>query len=256
MAAGDDVAQRAINNGQSVLNSFDPTATTNKQLGQFQNLWGTQQGQTNDYIKQYTDTIKANPSVTDLYTQGNTQYNVPGLARTANYLQNQVTNALPSAYSAARGTDIGNAQIQNGVAQRLQYLQPQSQAATTNLQTAQNLAQGYVQAGLQQNEFNLLPIQAQGQFLSDAFARQQSGFTTVAQNELDGLKAKVAAGIQLTQAEIDRANSLTQAEATYNAARVQADAQIKAAQIGQQYQTLNPSQTLVNTFTGQSQRAR
>lgn len=235
--------------GQQALNSFDPTGVANKHMGMFKGLWNDQQGRTDNYLKQYADTIKSNPSVTRLYEEGGQKFNVAPLAQQANYLQNEVTDALPTQYNAARGTDIGNAQVQNATAQRLQYLGPQAGRATSQAQTAQELAQGYVQAGITQNEFNLLPIKEQGRMLTDAMAREQSGFTTVMQNELDGLKAKLQAGVQLTGYEYDRANTLTQAENAYKIAQMQADSALRVAQENNRYQSVGPGSTLTDTFS-------
>lgn len=242
--------------GQNAINSFDPTGTANSQEQTSNNLFGQQQGATQNYVNQYAQDVANNPTVTSLYQQGNQLYNVPQLQTQATNLQNQVTNAVPAGVSAARGFDIGDTQVNNGVAQKLAYLQPQANAATANANTASQLASQFVQAGQQQNAQNLLPVQAQQSLLAQNMAAQATGWNQAMANQFQGLIDKMQSGVQLSQAEYQQAQALAQAEESYQQAQVTANAQIQAAQIGQQYQTLNPTQTLVNTFTGQSQRAK
>lgn len=247
---GADIASAAVNSGRQAINSFDPSATAMNQQNRTNSLFDTQQGQTRDYINRYSQAVASNPTVTSLYNQGNEMFNVPGLAKTANYLQNQVTNAIPDAYQGARGFDIGQTAINNGVASKLGYLTPQMNAATNNLNTAQGLAQGYVNAGQLQNQQNLLPIQSEQQNLLQAQAAQATGWNQAANNEFQGLLQKMQSGVQLSLAELERANQLAALQQAYKTAVQQSQATIKAAQIGQQYQTIGPGQTLANTFTG------
>ena len=53
------------------------------------------------------------------------------------------------------------------------------------------------------------------------------------------------AGVQLSAAELQRAQQLAQLEENYQQA-------IGTANIAQKYQILNPAQKLVNTFTGKA----
>lgn len=238
---GADLATTAQKTGESAINSFDPTSVANTQKQSYGDLFNTQSGQSNDFVKRYADTVAGNPDVRSLYDQANQQYGVPGLAKTANYYQNVQTNAIPDAYQATRGTDISNSQVQNGVANKLAYITPQSNAATTNLQTAQGLAAGQVQAGIQQNEFNLLPVQAQQDFLAQQQAAQSTGWTQANSSEFQSLIAKMQSGVSLSQSEMDRANALAKAESDYQSA-------LATTQAANRYQTVAPGTNLVDTF--------
>lgn len=243
-----ETADRAYSTAQTALNSFNPTSTTNAQKTGVNDLYGAQSNTIGDLTSKYASTVASNPSVTSLYGTANDMFNVPGLTKQANYLQNRVTNAIPEGVQAARGFDIGSPQVQNGVAQKLSYLLPQETAATNNLNSARELAQGYVQAGQAQNAQNLLPVQYQAEAMNDAMARQSTGFTTAMTNELNGLIAKMQAGMQLSDAEYQRANALASMENEYRKT-------IDSARIGQQFQTVPAGSTLVNTFTGTGTRA-
>lgn len=245
---GNSIASSAIDQGKSAINSFDPSAKASYQQGNTNTLFNTQNKQTQDYIGKYSAAVAANPKVTDLYNQGNELFNVPGLAKTANYLQNQVTNAIPDAYTGARGYDIGSTAINNGVASKLAYLNPQSNAATNNLNTAQGLAGQYVQAGQAQNAQNLLPVQAEQANLLQEQASQATGWNQAAKSEFDGLVAKMQSGVELSKAELDRANVLAAQQTSYENAITSANATVNAAKIGAQYQKVDKGQNLIDTL--------
>lgn len=256
----DSTYNEGVDTGKKAINSFDPTATANSTRGGFNSLYGSQTGTVNDYATRYADTIASNPRVENLYTTANDMFNVPNLGKQATYLNNQVTNAVPQAYSMARGFDYSEPQVQNAVNTNLRFLQPQATAATANYNQASDLANKFVQAGITQNQMNLLPIQAEGPMLNDAMARQSSGYTVAAEQEMQGLISKLNAGITLSTAEIQRANELMKASQAYESAKYTADtaksSAMGVAQIGNQYQTLNPAQSLINTFTGGTYKAR
>lgn len=242
---GAGLAQQAQQTGQNAINAFNPQDMAGTQRAGFSSLLGSQVGaggptNSQDYFNKYSQAVAANPSVQNLYSQGNQMFNVPQLANQAAYLQNQVTNVAPTQYSLARGFDVGDAQVQNAINTNLRFLQPQASAATNQAQTAQQLAGQFVQSGIAQNQFNLLPVQQQGQMLSDALARQSTGFNIAAQNELQGLQAKMNAGVTLSQAEYSRANDLLAQQTAY-----------QQSLLGIQYQNVGAGNSLVNTFTGQ-----
>jgi transcriptional regulator with XRE-family HTH domain len=249
--ASTDEANTATSTGQNAINSFDPTSTANTQqdsLGS-SGLGGLLGGESNDYVSQYANAVANNPSVTSLYNTANQMFNVPQLANQSTYLNNQVTNAVPDAYTGAKGFDIDSTDINNGVAAKLSYLTPQANAATANYNTASGLASQYVQAGQAQNTQNLLPIQAQGTLLQQQEAAQATGWNQTLSDEFQSLIDKMNAGVQLSTTEMTRANTLASLEEAYNQA-------VTTANIGNQYKTLSPAQTLVNTMTGSTYKAK
>lgn len=241
-----DAASKAIASGQTAINSFDPTTTAGAQQQNTGNLFNTQQKQTNDYVGKYTQAVANNPTVQSLYQQGNDMFNVPALQTQATNLSNRVTNALPNAYQAARGFDIGSPQVQNGVAQSLAYLTPQSNAATANANTASGLASNFVQAGQAQNAQNLLPVQAEQQNLLQEQAAQATGWNNAAQNEYAGLIAKLQAGVQLSQSELERANTLATLQESYQQALQANQSAQETARIQNQYKEVGQNNNLFN----------
>lgn len=244
-------ADKATQTGQNAINSFDPTATAQGQESQTTGNYGTQVGQAQDFANQYSQAVANNPTVTNLYQTGNALYNVPQLSKQATDLTNRVNNVLPSEYGGAKGFDIGQAQVENGAAQASAYLTPQANAATANYNQAANLAGNYVNAGIQQNAQNLLPIQTEAQQVAAAQAQEATGWNQAMQNQFNGLIQKMQSGVQLSASEMQQAQTLAQAEEAYQQNLTTQQAAIQQAQIGQQYQTLSPAQQLVNTMTGQ-----
>jgi hypothetical protein len=246
LGSSNDLANSAQSQGNSAVSNFDPTTTEGTFLKNNNAMLANQGTANTNFVGQYADAIKNNPTVQSLYDQGNQKYNVQGLASNANYLQNQVTNSLPDAYSASKGFDISAPQVTNGVASRLSYLGPQSTAATNQLQTAQGLASQYVTAGMNQNSLNLLPLQSQQALLAQNEAQQATGYTDANQQELQGLISKMQSGVTMSQEMMGRANTLAAQETAYQTALQNNQATIKAAQIGNNYKLVNAGQGVFN----------
>lgn len=252
MSAAVDTGISNVNNansqGQSALGAFDPNAwnaTTQAGLSGIKNSQDTTQ---NNYVQAYKDQIAANPSATDLYNTAYNKFNVGGLQNTSNQLNNAVLTAPQQNIDAAKGFAYDQGQIDQKTNQDLSRLSPLAIAAQNNSNTAQGNASNYVNAGLQQNATNLLPIQEQGTYLQDAYARQQSGYSTTQQAALTALQDKLDKGIALSTAEMQSYQALASSEASYQSALATANASVQAAKIGQQYQTVTSGQNLVNTF--------
>lgn len=246
---GASLASDAKNQGQSAVSNFDPTAVANTQRGNTNTLFNTQQGQAQNYVGQYANQVAQNPTVTSLYNQGNTMFNVPEQQKQATYLQNQVSNAAPNAYQLARGFDVSDPQVQNQINTNLRFLQPAANAATANAQQAEQLAQGYVGAGIQQNLQNLLPIQSEAPLLQQNLAAMATGWNQANQGELNGLIQKMQSGVALSQQEMDRANTLAQQETAYQNQLTQTGGTIGAAKIAAQNQVIAPGSTYYNPAT-------
>lgn len=255
LAGGDfgaGLAGDAKQTGQNAINTFNPQDIAGRTRSTFDTgvsgQLGTGGPQTaSDYMSRYSGQIAKQPTYTDLYQTANDIYGVQPLTQQAAYLRGLVGTEVPRAYETTRGFDVSDPQVQNKIATDLRFLNPQSQMATEQAQAAQGLAGQYVGYGQQQQAKELMPIQNYGQMLSDAFTRQATGWTIAAQQEFDGLKAKMDAGMQLSANEYARANQLAQLQEAYQQSQLQANAQIQTAQIGQQYHTLGKGDTLVST---------
>jgi len=241
----------AANAGNSAIGSFDPNAWASNTQGGLKDLWNQQGSTQNQYMSAYKNAISSNPTAQDYYNQGMDKFNVQPLQNTANSLNNAMLQAPNSNLQAARGFNVDQNQIDQKTSQDLQRLGPAAQAAQNNATTAQGNALAYQNAGLQQNATNLLPIQQQGQYLMDSYARQQSGFTTVAQQQLQSLQDKMNQGVALSSAEMQAYTSLASSEQSYQASLASSAASVKSAQINNNFKTLNPSQGLYAANTGQ-----
>lgn len=245
----------AFDSGKDAIGSFNPNDWQQQTQKGYGDLW-SKQGQTQDaYVNAFKNQIMSQPSATNLYDKANNAFNVPALQNTANQLNNTMLTAPNNNLDAARGFNYDQNQVNQKTSQDLQRLAPAAAAAQNNANTAMANAGNYVQAGMAQNQYELQPMQQQGQYLMDSYARQQSGFTQTQQSQLDGLKQKMMSGVQLASDEMAAFTSLSQAESSYQASMNTAQKQLQAVQLGQQYQTLSPGQTLINTLTGKSARA-
>lgn len=246
---GAGLATAAQQTGNNALN-FDPTASANSVRNSSNDLFNTQNTASTNYVDQYAKSVASNPTMQALYNQGNVQFNVPGLAQNATNLNNAVLQDPQNNVNLAKGFDTSNDQVQQQTAQDLARLSPLAQSATNQSQQAQNLAGQYVQAGLTQNQMNLLPVQEQGTLLGQNLSAQATGWNTASQGELDGYIAKLNAGVQLSQTEMDRANQLAAQETAYQNQLTQTQGQEQTQRIGQQFQNVPAGNTLINTANG------
>lgn len=247
LSGATDQATTAQNTGNNAINSFDPTAAGQKVMNSTGDLATSLGKQTGQYVSDYTKAVQANPTVTALYNAGNTMFNVPQLAQTATNLQNRLTDVVPNAFQGAKGFDIDSTDINNGIANASAYLTPQAGRATANYNTAAGLASNFVQAGQAQNAQNLLPIQAQAPLLQQSEGAQGTVWNTAAQQTLQGLIAKMQAGVQLSTNEMEMAKTLAQAEEAYQQQQTQNQTTLANTIQGQKYIPVAAGNNLVNT---------
>ena len=240
----------AANTGKQAISSFDPTGFGSKTKQGFSDLWGSQQGQQQDYIQGFKDTIAGQTGLPEAYSSLNAQYNVPTLAANANYLQGQVLKSPQRNLQMAKGFNFDQNQVDKATNLELARLSPLAQNATNQLQTAQGMVNQGVGFQQAQNQYELQPIQQEGEMLGDFWARQASGFTSASQMELEGLVKKMEAGVQLSTAEMQRYSELAQAEMDYQAAMTQANTQMNVAKLNNQNQIIGQGQTYYNPATG------
>lgn len=241
-------ADTAKQTGQNAIGSYDPTAAGNSSTNAVTSNFNTAQGQNAQAVQPLTDVIKSNPTAQQLYQQGNNMFNVPALATQATNLTNRVNNVQPNAYNAARGFDISSTDINNGIANATAYLQPQANQATANFNTASGLASNFVNAGLTQNQMNLIPAQENAQLTAANQAAEATGWNQAQKSTLDGLVAKMNAGVQLSQSELQLAGTLAQQEEAYQQQLTQNQTTLANTIQGQKYQLVPAGNTLVNTL--------
>ena len=233
-SSGVSNVNNAVSQGNSQLGSFDPSQWAASTQSGLNNITSSQAAGNNDIVNAFKTQIANQPSATDYYNQGMTAFNVPQLQQTSNNLNNAMLNTPNSNLQAARGFNFDQNQIDQKNSQDLQRLGPAAQAAQNNASTAQQNAIAYQNAGLQQNQMNMTPLQQQATSQAALYAAQMTGFGQQQQQELAGLQAKMTSGVQLSAQEMQSYQALTSSEQSYNASIAQANATVKAAQIGQQ----------------------
>lgn len=239
----------AYNAGKNAIGSFDPNAWQQATNSGLAGIKSSQDATQADYIQSYKNQILGQPSATSLYNTANEKFNVPTLQANANTLNNTMLTTPNSNLDAAKGFNYDANQVAQKTSQDLQRLAPAAAAATTNANTAMTNAGNYVTAGMGQNAYELQPTQQQGQYLMDSYARQQSGFTTTQQSQLEALKQKMMSGVQLSSDEMAAFSNLTTAESSYQSSLNSANAQVKAAQIAASNVTLPQGSTYFSPAT-------
>lgn len=253
---GQSNVNSAANQGKSAISAFDPSSYAKTTMSGLNDIIGGQNNTQNDYLSAFKNQIATQPSATDYYNLGMNKFNVQPLQQQANDLGNAMLTTPNTNLNAAKGFNYDAGQVAQKNTQDLERLAPSAQAAQNNATAAQGNAMNFANMGMQQNNMNLLPIQEQGQYLMQQYAAQQTGWTTASQAQLQALQDKMDQGVALSADEMQSYSQLSQSEQSYQAALASANATVNAAKVNNQFQTLSPSQTLVNTANGGYQKFR
>lgn len=191
------------------------TNTTNQQRLDTANFMKQQGLDTSNFLNQYTGFVNQLPTTQSLATKLGNELNIPTLRSNANVLRTSFAN-IPFTYrDAIQGTDVNQNQLDRIIGRKSYEMAPaltSAENALTTGENALNLRLGYAQSDIARQ---LLPMQAGQQLLSERLARETSLFTSENERELNGLIAKINAGVTLSEGEKNRANQLAIAEKGY-----------------------------------------
>jgi hypothetical protein len=243
----------------------DLNAYSQNQNANSQNFNQAMNGQVGAFTGAYNAAAQALPTYQQLNERNNQQYNVEPLMQNATNLNNELLRIPSENYGMTQGSDTNQGQLDQMTGVQQFRLQPLAQNATAQAQQAQTLSNQATGYGVQ-NEAQLLSpyantVPLQQGLLSGSYAN----FTQQQSDQLNALTQLAQSGATLSADQLNQLSALQQAklqaDATIQAANIQAAnaqkvAQIQGNYVGNKYQVLNPAQTLVNTYTGASQRAR
>lgn len=210
--------QDALNNATTATSSLygDATQKASNMWGNMKGFFGEQRGDTQDYLGRYTGAIKGQEPLQAMYARVGREVGLPQLQQTATQV-NQTNANIPSVYSGAtRGFDVNANQLARTIGTKQAEYAPVVQnanQAVNDAMTNVNQQMGYEQA---QQERQLKPFGVEGQFLADRQAREATGFSTAAQQELQTYVQKAQSGQAMTEGELNRANALATINLQYD----------------------------------------
>jgi hypothetical protein len=228
---------------------------TNQQRTNTQGFLAGQNNQQQDFLNRFNSTIGGQETTQAMAGRLGKELNLPTLNKNAFSLQQQLYDLPGVENKALTGFDVNNNQRQQVINQKTSEIAPAAQRA----QDQANFAQGQVtqQMGYAQRDQDrqLIPLQTEQQMLGDRLAREATMYSQENQSELDGLIAKVNAGVTLSEGEKNRANELAVAEQSYqNQMKLQQQQQgFSASQQkpGTEIIDVGGHKKLINTQTGQ-----
>ncbi len=186
-----------------------------------------QKGESSDYLDRFRQAIMGQEGMSHMYRRIGDELNMPNLRTNAVNLQNQMTN-LPETYSkATTGFDVNANQLNRIVGTKSAALAPAVETATNALNSARQQQGDMIGATQADQAKQLRPYETEQSFLTDRWAREQTGFTSANEQELNGLIAKMNAGVQLSEGEQQRINALAVAEKQFQASKYAADKQLE-----------------------------
>jgi len=224
--------KKSQNDANSAVTDAANTAQTN-----FTNLNTANNKSVTDFLGNYkTDVGKAISTANTTFKLPQLEDAVTGLTSRINDLSQNTSN---SGGGAAAGTGLGGYSSEAQVGANLNNRElPALNAASANLNTASGLAQ-------QQESIALQPDQAYEDLLKTNITTAMQGLTTTQQTEMNGIIAKINAGVTLTTAEMQTGEDYAKTILT-NANN------ITLQNLKNQYTPIPQNNTIVNPATGQA----
>lgn len=199
----------------------------------FSDLLNQQQATSQGLFNQYTTASAAQPKLVDVLNNAQQQAGIGGLQQGINLFNSQLSgtkglidNLNSDTQARTAGTNANQAYLDRLRASEGGQLNTQLSRLTsglgdvTNAFNTSNANTGQLLSATQADQQTALhPLELQINAMSDQFARQITGFTTGAQNELDTLLTKLQNQQQLNTDEWNRANSLADQETQFQQAR-------------------------------------
>jgi len=190
-----------------------------KNIGAKRDKFNTyQQGQETDFLNRYRNAILGQQPISALAQRREEELGIVPLRQATQGLE-QTMAGLPQTYSnATRGFDVNANQLGRIVGTQQAKIGPLAEQSRSALNEATGLQSQLLGYDLAQQEKELLPFQSEQALLSDRLARESTGYSQDAERELNGILEKMKAGIQLSEAELQRAHELSLAEWSYKQA--------------------------------------
>lgn len=204
-----------------------------QQKQDFSNLLNQQQATSQGLFNQYSATSAAQPKLTDVLNTAQTQAGLPDLQSNINLFNTQASGVKglidrlnENTQARTSGTNANQAYLDRIRAVEGGGLNTQLSRLTSGLGDATNAystaSQGIGQllTATQADQATALhPLELQINSLGDQFARQITGFTTGAQNELNTLMSKLNNQQDLNNKEWQQAADLAKQEAAFQQQR-------------------------------------
>lgn len=199
----------------------------------FSDLLNQQNATSQGLFNQYTAASQAQPKLVDVLNNAQQQAGIGGLQQGINLFNSQATgvkslidNLNTDTQARTAGTGANQAYLDRLRASEGGQLNTQLSRLTTGLGdvtnafNTSNANTGQLLSATQADQATALhPLELQINSMSDQFARQITGFTTGAQNELSTLLTKLQSQQDLNNQEWQRANTLADQENQFQQAR-------------------------------------
>lgn len=199
----------------------------------FSDLLNQQNSTAQGLFNQYSAASQAQPKLVDVLNNAQQQAGIGGLQQGINLFNSQLTgtkglidNLNTDTAARTAGTGANQAYLDRLRASEGGQLNTQLSRLTsglgdvTNAFNTSNANTGQLLSATQADQATALhPLELQINAMSDQFARQITGFTTGAQNELDTLMTKLQNQQTLNNDEWQRANTLADQETQFQQAR-------------------------------------
>jgi len=227
--------------------------TVQKQRAGTAELLAGQDTRSGDFLGKLGGYVSSQPSMEVMSQRIGAELGLPALRQNAASMQENL-RALPDTYSkATTGFDVNANQLARVVGTKQAELAPAAQRASEQALNAEGELGRRL--GYAENQFQrgLIPLNAEQGMLAERNARETSLYSQDNQNELSAIISKIQNGIQLSEAEKNRAHELSMAESNFER---QKQLNVQQASLSQQSPDtqiieVNGQKKLINTQTGQ-----
>lgn len=209
-------------------------------------LISSQKAENADYLNRYKGALAGQETQTAASQRLSGELGLDKARGAATTLNTQINNLPGVLKTASQGRDINANQLQRLTAARLAPIQANYANATSLQSSLEGQLGQRLGLELADQQKALMPYQTEQSLLQSSQGNEMGLFTAANANELGAIQSKIAAGVQISEGEKNRAHQLEMQK--------QAAADQRALQESQggsnPFMTLSEGQTLYNTQTG------
>lgn len=188
-------------------------------------LLNRQSAEQNAFTDRFRSALFGQEALPAMASRIGNELGLPDLQKGATYLNTQVANMPFTQRDLTRGFDVNQNQLNNLTNQKIYELTPALTTTNNALAAARASRDEQMGFNVAQQQKELLPFNMERDFLADRMARETTLFSNENQNELTSILQKMNLGVQISEAEKNRAHELAMKERDYEFRRQELSSQ-------------------------------
>lgn len=193
-----------------------------------------QRARQDEFLGRFRTAVEGQEKLPDMAARLGGELGLPGLRSTSQGLMNTLEATPETQKTATRGYNVNSNQLARIIGAKQAELAPSATKAAQNTLNAENELGTRLGYGVQQQVKDLTPFTTEQSLMSDQLAREYTGFTQQASNELQMIMQQIQNNQAVTLQQMQNANNLAIKKLEYDNAKNSID----------KYLTLSEGQTV------------